>query len=136
MLAHPLPDQIQLRLDLTMEEECEKDSLRTEKFRIRKIIIRNISIVSAISMTNALNSSLTIFTASGYIASVITFLFLVTYSTISFKAVRFTSFHFKSERGSDSKSNSTQHWRNFWMKSSSLSFPCCVSRIKRKLKNI
>lgn len=72
------------------------------------------------------------FTASGYMASVITFLFLVTYSTISCRAVRLTSFHFKSDNGSDSKSKSTQHCRSFCIKSSSLSFPCCVSKVTKR----
>ena len=58
---------------------------------------------------------------SGYIGSVSTPLFWVTYSTISCSAARFTSFHFKSERGSDTKSKRTQHWRIFWINSSSRS---------------
>lgn len=53
--------------------------------------------------------SLTIWTTSGYIGSVITFRLWVIYSTISLKAARFTSFHFRSLSGSETKSKRTQH---------------------------
>jgi len=45
--------------------------------------------------------------------SVMTFLLWVMNSTISLSAARFTSFHFRSLKGSEMKSKSTQHWRSF-----------------------
>ena len=53
--------------------------------------------------------------------SVMTLRLWVMYSTISLSAARFTSFHFRSLRGSDRKSKSTQHCRSFWMNSFSCS---------------
>lgn len=49
-------------------------------------------------------------------------LWVVTNSTISCSAARFTSFHFRSERGSATKSKRTQHCRIFCTNSSSRSF--------------
>lgn len=63
----------------------------------------------------------TILTASEYITSDSTSFCWVTHSTISCSAVLFTSFHFRSERGSVAKSKRTQHCRSFCTKSSSLS---------------
>lgn len=53
-------------------------------------------------------------------ASVMTPFWLLRYSTSSCSAARFTSFHFRSLSGS-LKSNSTLHWRSFWISSSSRS---------------
>uniref|UniRef100_A0A2M4B5T2 Putative secreted protein n=1 Tax=Anopheles triannulatus TaxID=58253 RepID=A0A2M4B5T2_9DIPT len=52
--------------------------------------------------------------------SVITLLWLFRCSTISCSAHRLISLYFRSFNGSE-KSNSTQHWRSFWMNSSSRS---------------
>lgn len=68
-----------------------------------------------------INCNSTICIASGYMASVTTPRLWVTNSTISFKPALFTSFHFKSLRGSWTKSKRTQHCLSFWMNSSSLS---------------
>lgn len=44
------------------------------------------------------------------------------YSTISLSPARFTSLNLRSLSGSDTKSKRTQHWRSFWMNSSSRSW--------------
>lgn len=62
--------------------------------------------------------------------SVMTFRLWVIYSTISLRAARFTSFHFRSLRGSETKSKRTQHWRSFWMNS----FSCSAGGTSRKQK--
>ena len=64
---------------------------------------------------------LTILTTSGYIGSVSTPRFVDTYSTISLSAALFTSFHLRSDRGSCTKSNNTQHCFIFCKNKSSLS---------------
>lgn len=75
----------------------------------------------------------TMFTASGYMESVMTPRCDVRYSTISCRAPLFTSFHLRSDSGSETKSNSTQHCRSFWMKSSSRSAGA-ASAIARQTK--
>jgi len=67
-------------------------------------------------------------------ASVMTPLWVVTNSTISCRAARFTSFHFRSDRGSATKSNRTQHCRIFCTNSSSRSFD--VASAARNSENI
>lgn len=80
-----------------------------------------------------INFNSTICIASGYMASVTTPRLWVTNSTISFKPALFTSFHFKSLRGSWTKSKRTQHCLSFWMNSSSLSAGV-ASKKKKKIK--
>lgn len=55
-------------------------------------------------------------------ASVTTSRLWVMYSTISLSPARFTSLNLRSLSGSDTKSKRTQHWRSFWIKSSSRSW--------------
>ena len=55
-------------------------------------------------------------------ASVTTSRLWVMYSTISLSPARFTSLNLRSLSGSDTKSKRTQHWRSFWINSSSRSW--------------
>ena len=73
---------------------------------------------------------LTILHASGYILSVTTPWLWVTWSTISFSAALFTSFHLRSDSGSTIKSKRVQHCWSFWINKLSFSFGA-TSRKKR-----
>ena len=76
---------------------------------------------------------LTILHASGYILSVTTPWLWVTWSTISFSAALFTSFHLRSDSGSTIKSKRVQHCWSFWINKLSFSFGA-MSRKKKNLR--
>lgn len=120
-LVHPPLDQIPRRWDYSRVVVCETNSWQTRWKRNDESL--NNSFRRLMSLMH------TIFTASGYIASVITPRCDVTYSTISSNAPRLTSFHLRSLSGSATKSNKTQHCWIFWTNSSSLSAGAASERI-------